>query len=74
MSNLFNIFSGVHGQQATWLESSSTLARAKQRVEQIAAMFPGSYFIFDIASGRVVYQIERALSARSVTEHPLASK
>lgn len=56
MSNLFNIFSGEHGREAMWLESSTTLDRAKLRVDQMSAVFPGPYFVFNTASGRVVYQ------------------
>ena len=57
MSNLFNIFAGVFGENATWLESSKSLADAKQRLSQISDARPGSYFIFSTSSGRVLYQI-----------------
>jgi hypothetical protein len=58
MSNLFNIFEGVYGQKAMWLESRATLAEAQQRVDQISALLPGRYFVFNIASGAVVYQVQ----------------
>ena len=63
MSNLFNIFAGVHGQEPMWLESSTTLAQAKERVDQLAAVFPGAYFVFNTSTGRVVYQTQAASAA-----------
>lgn len=57
MSNLFNIFGGVFGEDATWLESSRSFADAKQRLGQISGARPGSYFIFSTSSGRALYQI-----------------
>ena len=57
MSNVFNIFAGIFGESATWLESSRSLADARQRLEQIAAVHPGSYFIFSTSAGRALYQV-----------------
>jgi len=56
VSNVFNIFAGVFGENATWLESSRSLADAEQRLGQISAANPGSYFIFSTSAGRVLYQ------------------
>ena len=57
MSNVFNIFAGIFGGNATWLESSPSLAHAKERLEQISAAHPGSYFIFSTSAGRALCQI-----------------
>ena len=65
MPNLFNIFAAVHGQEPMCLESTATLAEARQRVNQLSAVFPGSYFIFNTATGRVVYQNQ----APSLADH-----
>jgi hypothetical protein len=69
VSNLFNIFAGVHGQEPMWLESAVTLADAQLRVQQISTVFPGAYFIFNTATGKVVYQTPTvSLSDRRFTE------
>ena len=47
---MFDIFAGMYGNgDAIWLESAATLALAKQRVNELAAAKPGSYFIFDVS-------------------------
>jgi hypothetical protein len=53
-----DIFTGVYGtEESIWLESAESLAHAKQRVNEIAAQKPGSYFVFDPSEGRLLYQI-----------------
>jgi hypothetical protein len=55
---MFDIFTGVFGKEgAIWLEVAETLGRAKQRVSEIAAEKPGSYFVFDSSTGQALYQI-----------------
>ena len=44
------IFSDLTEQGVRWVEPVEGLARAQQRMEQIAAEKPGAYFVFD--SGR----------------------
>ena len=47
---MFEIFAGVYGKgDAIWLECAETLPLAKQRVNEIAAAKPGSYFLFDLS-------------------------
>ena len=47
---MFEIFAGVYGKgDAIWLECAETLPLAKQRVNEIAAAKPGSYFVFDLS-------------------------
>lgn len=55
---MVDIFTGVYGTEGSiWLESAESLARAKQRVSEIAAQKPGSYFVTDPSEGRLLYQI-----------------
>jgi L-amino acid N-acyltransferase YncA len=43
----FDIFKGSYpGKDAMWLETIRGLANARQRMEQIAAETPGTYFVF----------------------------
>ena len=47
---MFDIFVGIYGRgDAVWVENAETLALAKQRVNEIAAAKPGSYFIVDFS-------------------------
>jgi hypothetical protein len=66
----FDIFSGMPGESAIWLEAVMGLANARHRMEQIAAKTPGKYFLFSIQSHAVIERIdtgkplERALQRR----------
>jgi len=61
----FEIFLGPPGQDATWLESVEGLANAKERMQQLAAEKPGSYFIFFTATRSIVAQAITSESATS---------
>jgi hypothetical protein len=54
----FDIFSGLPGKNAKWVESAAGLDAAKQRMKQLAAQHPGSYFIFNTWNLCVVSEVD----------------
>jgi hypothetical protein len=42
----FDIFSGTSDKDARWLESIEGLSKARDRMEHIAAVRPGEYFLY----------------------------
>jgi len=50
----FDIFSGTSDRDAVWLECVDGLSEARQRLERIAAVIPGAYFLYDSASRSVI--------------------
>jgi hypothetical protein len=62
----FDIFSGESDRDALWVCAVSGLAAAKERMDSVAAMKPGSYFIFLAATHEIV--------ARTNTSHRVPSK
>ncbi len=50
----FDLFKkDVHG-DPIWIDSATDLGTARLRLTQLAARFPGEYFIFDQSSHRIV--------------------
>jgi len=43
----YEIFQKLPDTQATWVESATSLDDAKDRLKQLAVMFPADYFILD---------------------------
>lgn len=43
----FDIYSGMPGDKAQWLESAASLESAQNRMRELALKSPGSYFIFN---------------------------
>lgn len=54
----FDIFSGAPDKNATWYESVEGLANARARMEQIARIRPGKYFLFSRRDHSILAQIE----------------
>jgi hypothetical protein len=54
----FDIFSGQPGQDAIWVEAVVGLSNARERMQQIAAKEPGTYFVFSATGRSVLAQIE----------------
>lgn len=50
----FYIYSGAPGEDAFWLETLEDLSSASERLDQIAAQKPGTYFIFSIQANAIV--------------------
>jgi len=50
----FDIFFGTSDRDAVWLECIVGLSEARQRLEHIAAVRPGAYFLYDHASRSVI--------------------
>ena len=46
----FDIFSGAPDKDAMWIEAVSGMAKARERMEEIAREIPGRYFVFSIHS------------------------
>jgi len=60
----FDIFSGASGKDALWVEAAQGLARARERMEEIAAGKPGQYFLFSTASHSILGRIEHSIRLR----------
>ena len=54
----FDIFSGALDQDAMWIEAVAGLAKARQRMEEIAREIPGRYFVFSIHSRALLAKID----------------
>ena len=66
----FDIFSGASDKDALWVEAVQGLARARERMEEIAAEKPGQYFLFSTASHAILGRIEtfnKAASAQNTS-------
>jgi hypothetical protein len=50
----FDIFAGTSDKDARWLESVEGLSNARERLEQIAAVRPGAYFLYSPLSRSVL--------------------
>jgi len=54
----FDIFRGVPDKNAIWYETVAGLATARERMERIASVRPGSYFVFSRGDHSVLARIE----------------
>lgn len=63
---LFDIFSGGLDRDPLWIETVEGLSNARERMQQIAAQNPGSYFLFSVQTQAVLAQIETSQKS----EHP----
>jgi hypothetical protein len=54
----FDIFCGVPDKNAAWYESVEGLSNARARMEQIARIRPGKYFVFSRRDHSVLAQVE----------------
>jgi len=54
----FDIFAGNVDRCAVWIEPAFGLAKARHRMEEIAAQIPGKYFLFSIHSHAVLAKID----------------
>jgi hypothetical protein len=50
----FDIFSGTSDKDARWLESIEGLSRARGRMERLAEVRPGAYFLYDPLSHSIL--------------------
>jgi hypothetical protein len=50
----FDIFSGTSDKDARWLESIEGLPKARGRMEHLAEVRPGAYFLYDPASHSIL--------------------
>lgn len=54
LTSAFDLFrKDVHG-DPIWIDSTTDLSIARLRLTELAAHFPGEYFVFDQANHRVV--------------------
>lgn len=54
----FDIFSGHFDGDAVWIECVTGLAKARERMGQIAAKKPGHYFLFSVANQFILAQVD----------------
>jgi hypothetical protein len=70
----FDLFAGPPDRNAVWRESVVGIDPARKRMEEIAATFPGEYFIFHEASRAVVARTNSqpvpATAQRARPAHP----
>jgi len=50
----FDIFSGTSEKDARWLESADGLPAARERMEHLAAVRPGAYFLYSPSSHSIL--------------------
>jgi hypothetical protein len=62
--DVFDIFSGDTDRDALWIEAAPGIEQARQRMGEIAAATPGSYFLFHTATRQIV---ERVSSAQAIS-------
>ena len=67
----FDIFCGVPDKDATWYEAVEGLANARDRMEQIARIRPGSYFVFSRRDHSILGRTETICKAKTL---PLAQR
>ncbi len=58
-TDVFDIFSGVPGQMATWLESCTGIEAARRRLQELAVLEPNDYFVFHTPSRSVISRIAK---------------
>jgi hypothetical protein len=51
---MFDIFSGTSDKDARWLESAEELSTARARMEHLATVRPGAYFLYSPASHSIL--------------------
>jgi hypothetical protein len=54
----FDIFCGTPDKEAKWYETIDGLANARERMEQIARVRPGKYFVFSRRDHSILAQVE----------------
>jgi hypothetical protein len=68
----FDIFKGTSDKDAIWVEAVQGLAKACQRMEEIAENFPGEYFVFSQQSHSILARVNTRkappLSAEEIDE------
>jgi hypothetical protein len=55
---IYDIFSGSRNKDAIWLECTEGLGIAYQRMRELAAKFPGPYFVFCTRTHTVLASID----------------
>jgi hypothetical protein len=54
----FDVFSGLIDKDARWIESIEGLGAAYERIKELAAITPGTYFVFDTVTHKVLAKID----------------
>jgi hypothetical protein len=55
----YEIFQIRATEQPSWVETAKSLAEAKERLKELAGMFPADYFIFDRKTACLVIPCDR---------------
>jgi hypothetical protein len=64
----FDIFSGSSDKDARWLESIEGLSKARERMERLAEVRPGAYFLYDPASHSILAKTDSAKQLQYETQ------
>jgi len=57
-----------------WLESSASLEHARERANQLSAVFPGPYFVLNTTTGQVVHSTQAPTVAERRFEEMKAAR
>lgn len=55
---LYDIFSGSRDLGALWVESAPDFETAKTRMQELARLRPGKYFIFSVKINAIIREID----------------
>ena len=55
----YEIFQKHTSKQPSWVKTAASLADAKERLKELAVMFPADYFIFDTKTACFVIPYDR---------------
>lgn len=66
----YEIFSGTLENEPLWLESVPGFAPASQRMNELAQMAPGPYFVFCVHTKEMLASIDTSVSANPPSAGP----
>jgi hypothetical protein len=69
MEETYDIFSGSNDGEPLWLEVVEGLEAARQRIKELANEKPGTYFLFDCSSQKVLVSIDTTGDGQLGSDH-----
>jgi hypothetical protein len=64
LEDQFEIFSGEVGRGPLWISTAMGLVTAKQRMRDLAACYPGAYFIYSVSLRSVVASVKTGSNSK----------
>ena len=64
LEDQFELFSGEVGRAALWISTVTGLVTAKQRMRDLAAYYPGAYFIYSVSLRSVVASVKTGSNSK----------